>query len=202
MKLLPEDSRLTAYALGEIEDEQERSAIEAAVEQSPELQQAVAAIREMGELLTSGLATEPSPELTEFEKAKMDAAVTAPTLKQRFVGELLIHWPVALGSALAAAAAVAVAIVMFPQKHVEVSQYSYDVERPAVQPNLSIDGSMKAVEGLDVRVELQTQRVEALNAKLENFEMEQLIASDLVATAAAKPLVSYDDFNKDNRLKS
>lgn len=141
MKLLPEDPRLTAYALGEIENEQERIAIEAVVEQSPELQGAVAAIREMSELLTVGLAAEPVPELTEFEKAKMEPALTAPTLKKRFVGELLIYWPIALGSALAAVAAVAIAIVMFPPRPTEVSEYSYNFERPTVQPTLNIDGN-------------------------------------------------------------
>ncbi|WP_269525943.1 YfbK domain-containing protein [Coraliomargarita parva] len=72
MKILPDDPRLTAYAIGEVEDEQERAVIEAAVAADPELQATVEATRSMAALLSEGLASEAAPELSEFEKAKME----------------------------------------------------------------------------------------------------------------------------------
>ena len=83
MKLLPEDPRITAYALGEIEDKTERIAIETVVEQAPELQKAVADIRKMSELLTSEFAEEPAINLSEFEKERL-AQKPQETRKRRF----------------------------------------------------------------------------------------------------------------------
>ena len=121
MKLLPEDPRLTAYALGEIEDEAERTAIEAAVEQSPELQQAVAAIRDMSELLSASFAAEPAPELSEFEKARMEQPVPE---RKRSMASRILSWPV-LSSA---AAALIVAFVVLPQRNVVVEEFAYQAE--------------------------------------------------------------------------
>jgi anti-sigma factor RsiW len=57
MKLSIEDPRLTAYALDEIEDANERAEIERAIATSPELQAVVAATRETADLLIAGLST-------------------------------------------------------------------------------------------------------------------------------------------------
>ena len=53
MKLSIDDPRLTAYALGEITDEQELASIQEAIENSEELQEAIRGIREMGNLLSN-----------------------------------------------------------------------------------------------------------------------------------------------------
>ena len=67
MKLSIEDPRLTAYALDEIEDANERAEIERAIAASPELQAIVTAIRETGDLLIAGLVRENVPILSEFK---------------------------------------------------------------------------------------------------------------------------------------
>jgi Ca-activated chloride channel homolog len=121
MKLLPEDPRLTAYALGEIEDQQERSAIESAVAQSPELQQAVAAIRDMRELLTKGFAAEPIPELSEFEKARMGQPTAT---RERSGVSRLLSWPV-LSSV---AAVLIIAFVVLPQRSALKEDFAYQAE--------------------------------------------------------------------------
>ena len=121
MKLLPEDPRLTAYALGEIEDQQERSAIKSAVAQSTELQQAVAAIRDMSELLTKGFAAEPIPELSEFEKARMGQPTAT---RERSEGSRILSWPV-LSSV---AAVLIIAFVVLPQRSALKEDFAYQAE--------------------------------------------------------------------------
>jgi len=121
MKLLPEDPRLTAYALGEIEDQQERSAIKSAVAQSTELQQAVAAIRDMSELLTKGFAAEPIPELSEFEKARMGQPTAT---RERSGGSRILSWPV-LSSV---AAVLIIAFVVLPQRSALKEDFAYQAE--------------------------------------------------------------------------
>ena len=57
------DPRLTAYALGEL-DEREAAIFEAELRQSPDGQRALAEIRHTAEMLRQALATEAAPELT------------------------------------------------------------------------------------------------------------------------------------------
>ena len=121
MKLLPEDPRLTAYALGEIEDEAERIAIETAVAQSPELQQAVAAIRDMSELLSASFAAEPAPELSEFEKSRMEQPVPE---RKRSMASRILSWPMLTS----AAAALIVAFVVLPQRGGVKKDFAYQAE--------------------------------------------------------------------------
>ncbi len=106
MKLSKDDPRITAYALGEIENDKERAEIEQAVAESEELQQAVREIREMGKLLAGSLAAEPAPELSEFDKARMEQR-KPETETPSLMGKLL-NWPAL--SALTAAAAVALLV--------------------------------------------------------------------------------------------
>jgi len=61
MKLSPDDPKLTAYALGEL-DAAERAAIEAVLADSPEARAVVEEIRAAAERLTSELAAEPYPD--------------------------------------------------------------------------------------------------------------------------------------------
>lgn len=128
MKLLPEDPRLTAYALGEIEDESERLEIEAAVNASPELQQVVAAIQNLGNMLGTSLAAESAPELSEFEKAKLEAEPVADKPKGR-----LLTWPVLIS----AAAIALLAIVIVPQltQHEDSFTYQAPAREGAMAPN-------------------------------------------------------------------
>ena len=66
-KITPDDPRLTAYALGELEPA-EHDAIEAAIKDDPAAQAAVAQIRALGRDLTSALAKEPLPVAPAPEK--------------------------------------------------------------------------------------------------------------------------------------
>src|SRR3954471_6171671 len=70
MKIPPhEDPRLTAYALGELDDS-ERQAIEVLMAESPESRRFVEDIRATAKLLTDELHKEPSPGLaTEHRQA-------------------------------------------------------------------------------------------------------------------------------------
>ncbi len=73
MKIEPNDPKLTAYALGEL-DEAESAAIAAQVEASRELQAVVDEIRETGDLLSRELATEPVATLSDEQRDAIEAA--------------------------------------------------------------------------------------------------------------------------------
>lgn len=108
MKILPDDPRLTAYALGEIDTEAERAQIEAAVNADPKLQAVVEATRELATELSEGLAAEPTLELSEFEKARLE-----PSPLPR--SGLVLFWAEHRRSVLGAAAALALLGVVIPQ---------------------------------------------------------------------------------------
>lgn len=74
MKLSPNDPKLTAYALGEL-PAQEAAEVERQVQGSPELQKAVAEIREMSALLEKEFANEPAAAFSDEEKAALLAQV-------------------------------------------------------------------------------------------------------------------------------
>lgn len=71
MKITPDDPRLTAYALGEL-DKSERAAIEAELEKSFVLQRAVEEIRETAALLKKNLAAEEMPGLAFAQQRKIE----------------------------------------------------------------------------------------------------------------------------------
>lgn len=127
MKILPNDPRLTAYALGEIEDDNERMEIESAVAADPELQAVVDSSRGMGDLLSDGLAAEPAPELSEFEKAKLEQKPDAPSRPAAF-------WAEHKRSLMGAAAALVLLGVLVPQ----FTTYKTEVE-PRIGADL-LDG--------------------------------------------------------------
>ena len=62
MQLTPDDPKLTAYALGEL-DARERAAVEAALARSPECRRAVDEIRALGTELTTALAADTATAL-------------------------------------------------------------------------------------------------------------------------------------------
>ncbi len=99
MKISKTDPRLTAYAFGEIDDPEERTEIAAAITADPELHVEVEAIRSIGDLLLSGLEVEAAPELSEFEKAKMEQAPQPK--KKRSLIQVIISWPIVTSAAAA-----------------------------------------------------------------------------------------------------
>ena len=75
MKIDVDDPRLTAYALGEVEDESERAGIEALVSQSEDARRLVEEIRKAASLLRKELAAEPSVGLTEVHRERIDGSL-------------------------------------------------------------------------------------------------------------------------------
>ena len=72
--LSPDDPRLTAYALGEL-DEADRAAVEAAVQADPGLQESGAEIGALADYLASTLATEDGPAVRPgAERARLAPA--------------------------------------------------------------------------------------------------------------------------------
>jgi Ca-activated chloride channel family protein len=108
MKISKTDPRLTAYAFGEIDDTNERTEIEQAIAADPELQAEVENIRSMGTLLEAGLDVEAVPELSEFDKARMEQS----PVPQKKASPLrwLISWPAAT-----ATIAAVFALMLIPQ---------------------------------------------------------------------------------------
>ncbi len=210
MKLLPEDPRITAYALGEIEDAKERAEIEAAVAESAELQQVVSSIREMGDLLAAGLATEAAPELSEFEKARMELPAGAAVPRPSFVGKLWAYWPQLAGVAAVLALA---AVIIAPQTKTQ-RRYSYDVPReevslPSEDHNVpQLADTLRTVESSAAVMDPQTAEGDDAKRQIADFDGELRIADEVaVVVPAPKPLaapkkpeglVAYDDFAKDH----
>ena len=209
MKLLPEDPRLTAYALGEIEDESERAEIEAAVEQSPELQAAVASIRELGDLLSAGFAEEPVPELSEFEKAKMEAP---QVVEKPSSGSRLLAWPVWTS----AAAILILAFVVLPQRGGVKEDFAYQAE-PRTDAEEQTVTRMRVLD-VDIPAELiegTPQPIKVPNLEPAPTQAPQMVVQETIvvgrttedqdfgppADAAVPPrLMSFSDFRKENGL--
>jgi anti-sigma-K factor RskA len=72
MKINPDDPRLTAYALGEL-DAADRQAIEAELEKADEFRQAVEEIVRTAALLNAELTPEPLPGLTHAQRLAIEA---------------------------------------------------------------------------------------------------------------------------------
>jgi len=106
------DPRLTAYALGEL-DEKERAEIEALLAGSEDARREVEDIRRTSELLTQELAAEPSPGLSDAQRAALanrlaetDGRAARPAKRRRFLRPRV--WiPTALAASFVLAAGVA-----------------------------------------------------------------------------------------------
>ena len=108
MKITPDDPKLTAYALGEL-DKSERAAIEAELEKSFALQRAVEEIRETAALLEKKLATEELPELAFAQQRKIENRLKESTgrLKMSF-------WRILFYGGVSAAAACFIFAMFLP----------------------------------------------------------------------------------------
>src|SRR6185295_9320429 len=82
MKLTPDDPRLTAYALGEL-DATERAEIEAALKHSPECRQVVEEIQQLGGMLEKEFAQEVGVGLREEQRGVVMAGVAGATETRR-----------------------------------------------------------------------------------------------------------------------
>ena len=93
------DPRLTAFALGELDDAEYRE-IEAAVQASPELQGEVAAIQQSAKLLQASLGAEACPRLTAAQRAAIDAesdsSATVQPAKKPVANRWSLRWSISL----------------------------------------------------------------------------------------------------------
>jgi len=96
-KITPEDPRLTAYALGELEPA-EHDAIKAAIKDDPAAQAAVAQIRALGNDLSAALAKEPLP--VAAAPAKL---AEVPPAREAYQPRKFIRFPYFMAAGLAAA---------------------------------------------------------------------------------------------------
>ena len=146
MKINPNDPKLTTYALGEIQDENERKAIEEFLEQSEEARQEVDSIREAAALLTSELQNEPTPVLSKQQHQE----IAAKSRRQAHPFLILARSRWGLVGGLAAAACLILAInvsLLSPEQGALVEQMA-QLERPeTVSTSGSGQGPAAAVKG-------------------------------------------------------
>lgn len=113
-QLPPDDPRLTAYALGEL-DPTEQAAFEQLLAESPDAQSALREIRELAGLLTSELRQEPVPELTIAQRTTiLDAGIAAPSPAKpaQQSGRTAGRWTALFATLAAMAALIAVAAIL------------------------------------------------------------------------------------------
>ena len=80
MTIKPDDQRLTAYALGELEPA-ESAQLEALLQENPSMADEVAAIREAAALLEDELSATPAIELSEEQRSRVIAGGDEPGQK-------------------------------------------------------------------------------------------------------------------------
>ena len=167
MKISKEDPRLTAYALGEINDPKERAAIEAALAAEPELQAEVEGIRSMGDLLQGGLEAEAGPQLSEFEKAGMERS--AASKPARSWTRILISWPV-----VSTAAAAGLALLFLPQ--VGIVKFDFEGDR-------YVEGGfeVRPIEQAEGSPDEEPLRESAAPAKAFQIEGDRTVGGNIAA---------------------
>ncbi len=111
MKIDAKDPRWTAYALGEIEDEQERAEMESILEGSPEMRRLVEEIRNTGNLLSQELKAEPTVDLTDVQRRRIAEKVSS--------GRTWFGWRPSWVMATAAALVLVSVIAIRQMKHVQ-----------------------------------------------------------------------------------
>ena len=132
MKINPNDPKLTAYALDEIQDENERKAIEEFLEHSEEARQEVDSIREAGTLLTSELQKEPAPQLSQQQHQEI--AAKSQRHSYTFLNLARSRWALGVGLATAACLILAVNIFLVGPGGGAEEKYLARLERPTVLP--------------------------------------------------------------------
>jgi Ca-activated chloride channel family protein len=90
-QLLPDDARLTAYALGEL-DPTEQAEVERLLAEAPAAQVAVQEIRDVAGLLTTEMRQEPAPELTSAQRSAILAGKVAPVVPLRSMSRRAARW--------------------------------------------------------------------------------------------------------------
>ncbi|MBI5770070.1 MAG: von Willebrand factor type A domain-containing protein [Verrucomicrobia bacterium] len=155
-QLPPDDPRLTAYALGELEGD-ERAAVEAALRQRPELRAALEEIRAATAQLEDALASEPMPSVfstppMEVPRQPAQAAAIIPNRDARQLHKLdggpltggeLLRFPRAYFTIAGLAAACFAAIFFIARESLAPSTVT--TARPAAKPVATVAPETKTV---------------------------------------------------------
>lgn len=153
MKLDPNDPRLTAYALGEL-DEQERATIDAQLTDNESARRTVDEIRQTAGVLTKELQAEECPEKSIDCRLAVEAQLLPTSEKP-----VLFPWRLLWATAGFAAAMIVVAIFLpvlkkasnTPQQLTASKEYAVDFEEaPRTEPPVHSSPSGTAVDELSV----------------------------------------------------
>ncbi len=177
MNIDPKDPRLTAYALGELENEDERIEIEKALEGSEELIREVTQIRQTAALMTEELQKEPSPGLAPKHQQRIESKLQKPG---GFFSLNVGKW--VFGGALAAAACSIFAAVLIPnllQSKSGSSEYRTRAEYSPSEVGTAPSQSRALDEQLAEQADLRYQESPARN---EAAEMAAQIEGSSVAS--------------------
>ena len=189
MNIDPKDPRLTAYALGELENEDGRVEIKKALEDSEELTRVVAQILQTATLITEELQKEPSPGLAPKHQQRIESELQRPV---GFFSSSMGKW--AFGGALAAAACLIFAIIMTPnllQSKAGMGTVA-ELRRPQVEgvSSLPSPSDERFADEADPNTELGNRRYQAsvpepAGAPVRNEDSE-VVAQMEVPAAASK----------------
>ena len=159
----PNDPRLTAYVLGEL-DEQESKLIEAAISESPELEAVVNEIRETTLLLTDEFRAEANVGLLDDQKSSIQTQAKAPATKSQRNGFLLQNW-----AWLAAAACLVAIAVPFLQNGNQPQQTAQN-EKTGKYEELSTEP--EANRSLDALADVEDAITPAPTNETETYHFE------------------------------
>jgi Ca-activated chloride channel family protein len=187
-RLSPEDPKLTAYALGELQGP-ERDAVEAAIRDDPEARAAVEAMRAFAAQLSGALAQESAEAPAAASTAAADTPAQAGGKRPATasVSSKVLRFPqlyFVIGGLAAACVAVIVALQEpkpFLQKHYQ------EVALPTVK--LAMPGSDEEPAGAQSQEQVAAAEREAEKAAVATAREAELRAKQQVATAATRPLL-------------
>lgn len=167
MHLSPDDPKLTAFALGELNDDDsaEYQEIAAAVAASPELSKAVADIRATAAVLGAAFAAERTPPLTDGAKATLHAAAAAapaaaePGKKPRS-SHRLVFWPIfgAVAAVLLVALMLAPSITQIEEVRHEASVTEEPHAVGVVSEAVVSESPQRQMDGRDAEQQLRMQQ--------------------------------------------
>jgi len=169
-QITPDDPRLTAYALGEL-DAAEHIAVEAAIKDNPAAQAAVAQIRALSGDLSAALAKEPLPFVVPPTQVK-----DAPTAREAYQPRTFWRLPFYLVGGLAAAC-VAVLFVVKQQEIVAHGKQLAAAKAEAFEKNKRAQEAAKAVADQDrVIVEIELKNGDEHVVHLPSSVVENRVA--------------------------
>jgi Ca-activated chloride channel family protein len=201
MKLAPDDPRLTAYALGEL-DEHECAAVETALRDSTECRQAVEEIRQMVGVLESELRKEPMPALSKRRRK----AVLESFRKNGLIKKL-IPFPterrkvVVVWAAMAASLALLFSLEVFRRSvpsEVEMTSPQANSASASAAASLAIQPAQSLANGIPGGQGLEAGETVALNLSMAGVSYNGLTTDLEAMSAATKPATTFTIIDTDS----